>query len=519
MAKLHVSCQYRCKCMQITALSAVVYECCNSVLRAHFTWIVAPVLQRTANNAPIPHVCSCVRRCFVSLTNNIQHIIHSCLSLFLSGTHTMSISSSESDDSIVHVSAPPGPPPTTIVVVLPPKPTPSWDKEPDIFNQITWSDIVEDAGGTPYTVLGYCLADLSCKHLKKVCSRLDVKGIKNVKKADMIDRINKTHRNRKAYKTQEDFDITNKENLGAPRKEVQCVYRLMNLLFSDGFATDFGNIGKTASKALLDTGTAGNDQHFWIKVQKAFVDDTNIEFGEFDFQSDEVFAGLDHIDPSRIVKHDWKKLRDIWKGVNADYRAAHGRFNLSGTHDSNFFSFCYGKVDIYYLRKKLDLKPGLNEFVQAGLPAGCALSSDMSIGDTPVNAKRTGAKDSTNSSRKAAKSKIAAESAHVLAAAFRGVGESFERSIKTTSVDNAKAKYYGDKVDALDRKIKYETWERMGDRILLLNTQMKTNQSLDTNEKHDMWNETRKLKKARVKLESFLGMLDDEDDDDNSSAN
>ena len=31
----------------------------------------------------------------------------------------------------------------------------------------------------------------------------------------------------------------------------------------------------------------------------------------------------------------------------------------------------------------------------------------------------------------------------------------------------------------MDRKVKYETWERMGDRILLLNTQMRTNELLD----------------------------------------
>jgi hypothetical protein len=420
-------------------------------------------------------------------------------------------------ESLTGAGAPPtaGPPPPVVIAVVvppPPKPAPLWEKEPDVFNLVTWSDVVEDALGTPYTMLGYRISDLSCKHMKKLCSRIEVKGVKNVKKADMIHRIITTHRNLKAYKTQEDLDI-NQENLGTTRKEVQCVYRLMNLLFSDGFATDFANIGKTSSRALLDSGMAGNDQHFWVKVQKAFVDPTNIEFGIFDFEGDEVFAGLDHIDPSRIVKHDWKKLRDIWKGLNADYRAAHGRFNLSGTHDSNFFAFCYGKLDLYYLRKRLELKPGLNEFVQAGLPEGCALSSDVSIGNTPVNtATNKASTNSSSSSRKAAKSKIAAESAQVLAEAFRGVGESFERSMNSSSANTAKTKYYGDKVDTLDRKVKYETWERMGDRILLLNKEMRTNESLDTNEKHDMWNETRKLKKAQTKLESFLGMLEDDDD-------
>jgi hypothetical protein len=62
--------------------------------------------------------------------------------------------------------------------------------------------------------------------------------------------------------------------------------------------------------------------------------------------------------------------------VNAEYNAAVTRFTLSGTNESNFFDFCHGKLESYYLRLYLQLKPNLNDTVQADLPAECAMSSD-----------------------------------------------------------------------------------------------------------------------------------------------
>ena len=83
------------------------------------------------------------------------------------------------------------------------------------------------------------------------------------------------------------------------------------------------------------------------------------------------------VNTSLIVPHSWKKLRSIWKALNSDYKAALARFTQSGTHDSDFFNFCAGKADVYYVRKYLELKPDLNQTVQADLPTECAISSDM----------------------------------------------------------------------------------------------------------------------------------------------
>jgi hypothetical protein len=58
----------------------------------------------------------------------------------------------------------------------------------------------------------------------------------------------------------------------------------------------------------------------------------------------------------------------MWKGVNADYKAALTRFTQSGTHDSNLYSFCSGKKEAYYLRLLLAKRPDLNKMVEADLP-------------------------------------------------------------------------------------------------------------------------------------------------------
>jgi hypothetical protein len=112
---------------------------------------------------------------------------------------------------------------------------------------------------------------------------------------------------------------------------------------------------------------------------RLFVQPDPVDFDNLRFLDDDVFAGQDHIDPGKIVQHDWKKLRMIWKGVNADYKAALTRFTQSGTHKQSFWDYCYSKMDVYFLRKNLEARPQLNDTVEADLPLECALSSDQGI--------------------------------------------------------------------------------------------------------------------------------------------
>eukprot|EP00918_Siedleckia_nematoides_P101985 GHVU01222823.1.p1 GENE.GHVU01222823.1~~GHVU01222823.1.p1 ORF type:complete len:349 (+),score=51.81 GHVU01222823.1:1031-2077(+) len=173
-----------------------------------------------------------------------------------------------------------------------------------------------------------------------------------------------------AKETHETYDY-DKSGSGV-RKEIQCSFRLMNVLFSDRFSCQLGSLGNTASREQLDGGHAANDETFWRDVRSSFVSE-DPEFGTLQF-ADSIFTSRG-IDVSNIVEHDWKKLRCIWKQVNSDYRCAVRKYTQSGTHASDFFSFCNGKIDVFYLRKLLELKPELNATVQADLPTGAFCNS------------------------------------------------------------------------------------------------------------------------------------------------
>ena len=260
--------------------------------------------------------------------------------------------------------------------------------EPTIveLETIQWTDFLLDDKGKVIGVSGVEWKNFSSKQLRTICSRLALKGVKNVKKSDMVERLVACYENKQAYHKLQGRE---RKKDKAPRQQIHCSFRLINVLFSDKFAGDFANLGNVASRAVLDSGKAQNDQLFWEKVHLEFIK-TSKDYNTLQFQEDGILSQQLHIDPSTIVAHDWKKLRSIWKSVNSDYKAALTRFTQSGTHDSNFYNFCNGKLDIYYLRKYLELKPGLNQTVEAGLPKECAISSDMMI-DSSVSAGSTSA--------------------------------------------------------------------------------------------------------------------------------
>jgi len=65
----------------------------------------------------------------------------------------------------------------------------------------------------------------------------------------------------------------------------------------------------------------------------------------------------------------------MWRNLNREYKAALGRYKMSGNHSSNFFDFCHGWRDIYYLRKHLEAKPNLNNTVASDLPEEVCINS------------------------------------------------------------------------------------------------------------------------------------------------
>jgi hypothetical protein len=207
-------------------------------------------------------------------------------------------------------------------------------------------------------------------------------------------------------------------------------------------------------------------------VQRAFIE-VNECYNELKFADDDVFANLEHIDPGDIILHDWKKLRTIWKGVNADYKAALTNFTVSGTHDCDFYNFCHGKLDVYYLRKHLELKPELCNMVEADLPEECALASDMNAEDISKRAPDSDMSDSKQSSRSSKRKRK--QSGSDIAEAIR----EFSKSQMRMEIANQKLRYL-EKEDSrrevehqqATHKSQFEEWERLQQNIRMLRQDM-----------------------------------------------
>ena len=255
------------------------------------------------------------------------------------------------------------------------------------FDNITWAAFSNV--GDELTVWNQDVKSLKYRDLRAVCRQLKFRGIKNATKEQMIKKLAFTHQVKTRY------GMTAEVLEASPtRKEPQCPFRLLNILFSDKFAEGFSQLGNVASRSELDSGKVANNQLFWEGVQEAFQgQDPTIDNLRFD--DDEVLQELHYIDFTKIVPHDWKKLRSIWKQINSHYKESLGRFTQSGTHSSNFFDFCEGRLETYYLRRHLEARPDLTGTVVADLPEEVFMESTSRPSSTiSSSTKRKKDKDS-----------------------------------------------------------------------------------------------------------------------------
>jgi len=235
--------------------------------------------------------------------------------------------------------------------------------------------------------------DIKHRALRAICSCLKIKGVKNTSKDSMLEKIVSVYKLKERYgRITDDAE----QFLTPTRKEPQCPYRLLNILFSDMFSEGLAQLGGAADRFQLDSGKASTNQLFWEGVQEAFTSNWHL-FENLHFE-DEVLGTLHHLNLKKIVHHDWKKLRAMWKNLNAEYKAVLARYTMSGTHTSDFFEFCHGRHDIYYLRKHLEAKPNLNSTVAADLPEGSHFGSTgrppsiLSSASSTLTTKRKGDK-------------------------------------------------------------------------------------------------------------------------------
>ncbi|KAI9994063.1 hypothetical protein PInf_016626 [Phytophthora infestans] len=116
-----------------------------------------------------------------------------------------------------------------------------------------------------------------------------------------------------------------------------CV-RLLTILFSDKYATRFAETGNKPTRQQLDASDTHANSIFWRDVA-------------LDFNGN-------RMDFNTLLSDDT---------VNQSYVKAMARFTKSGEHGDDFYSFCAGALDVFYLRECLQLKHNLTQFVEGGM--------------------------------------------------------------------------------------------------------------------------------------------------------
>jgi len=137
----------------------------------------------------------------------------------------------------------------------------------NVFVDLTWDDVVIKHGVLK-SIQEFPVNELKHKDLHTVCSRLKFLGVKNTSKESMLEKLVSF------YKLKERYGRLNDDSdpfLTPTRKEPQCPYRLLNVLFSNMFCEGLAQLGNVADWFELDTGKASNNQLFWEGVQEAFT--------------------------------------------------------------------------------------------------------------------------------------------------------------------------------------------------------------------------------------------------------
>ena len=181
-----------------------------------------------------------------------------------------------------------------------------------------FSDVDTDGDGAPVGLFGIAFNRIRSKDLRIIAKAFGVRSYGQMKKEQLIESIISAYVNKDLYTSSE-----------KTRKQRQCPYRLLNILFSDEFSEDFATVGNAATKHQLDAGVAVNSKGFWIRVQ-AFFGSKHPIYDKMQFTDDNFFINT-AIDPGEnIQSHDWTKLRSIWADLNSKYKLSLYNFTKSG---------------------------------------------------------------------------------------------------------------------------------------------------------------------------------------------
>ncbi|TMW58504.1 hypothetical protein Poli38472_010063 [Pythium oligandrum] len=128
-----------------------------------------------------------------------------------------------------------------------------------------------------------------------------------------------------------------------PSRTESCIFRLLNVLFSDEFSKRFARTGDHISRADRARGRNPHGR-FWNDVAVAY------RLPRHDCQTlIKTHVMFDGIDVTYIVPHSSLTLQKIWERANDDYIAACASFQHDDAHDDDFVRYVAGKAPSLYL--------------------------------------------------------------------------------------------------------------------------------------------------------------------------
>ncbi|KUF77418.1 hypothetical protein AM587_10006243 [Phytophthora nicotianae] len=184
--------------------------------------------------------------------------------------------------------------------------------------------------------------DWTLDQLKLECTARKLNVVKNTRKQDRVDLLKAWDSNKEAVQAlvvrqrKRSKGVSEEEE----RRSAGCMFRLINVLFSDRFFDSFLTSGNLLPRDVLDDGGST----FWFDVANAFASDTT----EYDtlISGDAVF---EDIDTSSHMAHSAAKLKRMWKEVSSHFARAEAGSKVSGQGSADFWDFCDGRADVYYL--------------------------------------------------------------------------------------------------------------------------------------------------------------------------
>ena len=148
-----------------------------------------------------------------------------------------------------------------------------------LFDDLTRDKVVIEHGRVK-SIREFAVQDIKHRDLWAICSCLKIKGVKNTSKDSMLEKIVSVYKLKERYgRLTDNVD----QFLTPTRKEPQCPYRLLNVLFSDMFSEGLAQLGDVADRFQLDSGKASNNQLFWEGIQEAFTSNSEL-FDDIHFE-------------------------------------------------------------------------------------------------------------------------------------------------------------------------------------------------------------------------------------------